>query len=197
MDKEVKYQIQWLIAEYQELRKEINRRSKEQFVCITASIVALGTLVGILSQNLSKFYPLLILISWILTVFGFIWTDHSKQIFLIGSYIRETIESRINQFTNFDSKNAIGWEHQIQKIRKELKEQGEKPAPIISSLPFIYFIIPSFVIILTYIILRLFPQVKLEYELPILIEVSLIFIGFFFIYGLLSSWKKALDVITR
>ena len=115
------YEIQWLITEYQEIRKEIERRSKEQFICITGSIVSLGSILVFISKNSSVYYPLLIIIPWILTIFGLIWTDHSHHIFLLGSYIRERIERQINQTAIF--KDKIGWQHHIQDIRLKLNDK--------------------------------------------------------------------------
>ena len=99
-------QIKWLIAEYQELRKEMDRRAKDQFICISGSLISLGSILAFVSKNPSIYSPLLIIVPWILAIFGFIWTDHSHHIFLLGSYIREIIENKINQITTFEDMRA-------------------------------------------------------------------------------------------
>jgi len=185
------YEIQWLITEYQEIRKEIERRSKEQFICITGSIVSLGSILVFISKNPSTYYPLLIIIPWILTIFGLIWTDHSHHIFLLGSYIRERIESQINQTAIF--KDKIGWQHHIQNIRLKLNDKKKKPALLVWLLPFVYFILPSITCIITYIFMR-FGKIA---KLPISIEILLILIGIIFIISLIISWSRATKAILK
>lgn len=185
------YEIQWLITEYQEIRKEIERRSKEQFICITGSIVSLGSILVFISKNPSTYYPLLIIIPWILTIFGLIWTDHSHHIFLLGSYIRERIESQINQTAIF--KDKIGWQHHIQDIRLKLNDKKKKPAFIVWLLPLVYFILPSITCIIAYIFMR-FGKIA---KLPISIEILLILMGIIFIISLIFSWAKATKAILK
>jgi len=185
------YEIQWLITEYQEIRKEIERRSKEQFICITGSIVSLGSILVFISKNPSTYYPLLIIIPWILTIFGLYWTDHSHHIFLLGSYIRERIESQINQTAIF--KDKIGWQHHIQNIRLKLNDKKKKPALLVWLLPFVYFILPSITCIITYIFMR-FGKIA---KLPISIEILLILIGIIFIISLIISWSRATKAILK
>ena len=185
------YEIQWLITEYQEIRKEIERRSKEQFICITGSIVSLGSILVFISKNPSTYYPLLIIIPWILTIFGLIWTDHSHHIFLLGSYIRERIESQINQTAIF--KDKIGWQHHIQNIRLKLNDKKKKPALLVWLLPFVYFILPSITCIITYIFMR-FGKIA---KLPISIEILLILIGIIFIISLIFSWARATKAVFK
>ncbi|MFQ5963160.1 MAG: hypothetical protein ACE5KZ_02640 [Candidatus Scalinduaceae bacterium] len=190
-DNQKNYMIQWLITEYQEIRKEIERRSKEQFICITGSIISLGSTLAFISKDPSIYSPLLIIIPWILTIFGFIWTDHSHHIFLLGTYIRENIESQINQITT--SQNKIGWSHYIQNIRQELKSVNKKPSFIVWLLPLLYFILPSISCIIAYIFMR-FGNIA---KLPIPIEISLLIIGVIFIICLIISWFRAAKVILK
>ena len=185
------HQIQWLIAEYQEIRKEIERRSKEQFICITASIISLGSTLVFISKNPSVYYPLLIIIPWILTIFGFVWTDHSHHIFLLGAYIREKIESQINEITIF--KDKIGWQHHIQDMCLKLKEEKKKPSFIVWLVPLIYFMLPSVSCIVTYGFMRFAKFTKL----PIPIEVVLLVIGVTLIICLIISWFRASQAVTK
>lgn len=75
--------ITWLVTEYQELRKEIERRSKEQFLCVSGSIIALGSVVGFIAKGPLIYSPLLIIVPWILAIFGIIWVDHAHHISFI------------------------------------------------------------------------------------------------------------------
>ena len=183
--------IQWLITEYQEVRKEIERRSKEQFICITGSIISLGSTLAFISKDPSIYSPLLIIIPWILTIFGFIWTDHSHHIFLLGTYIRGNIESQMNQIAT--SQNKIGWQHYIQNKRQELKSVSKKPSFIVWLHPLLYFILPSISCIIAYIFMR-FGNIA---KLPIPIEISLLAIGVIFIIFLIISWFRATKVILK
>jgi hypothetical protein len=185
------YEIQWFITEYQEVRKEIERRSKEQFICITGSIVSLGSTLAFISKDPSIYSPLLIIIPWILTIFGFIWTDHSHHIFLLGTYIRENIESQMNQIITYQ--NKIGWQHYIQNKRQESKSINKKPSFIVWLLPLLYFILPSISCIIAYIFMRFGSIAKL----PIPIEISLLVIGVIFIIYLIISWLRAAKVILK
>jgi len=184
------YQVQWLIAEYLEIRKQIERRSKEQFVCITASIISLGSTLVFISKSPSVYYPLLIVVPWILTIFGLIWTDHSHHIFLLGAYIRKKIERQINEIAMF--KRRIGWQHNIHDIRLKLKEGKKKPALIVWLLPLIYFILPSLSCMITYAFIRL------EFrKLPLPIEISLLLVGAILIVCLIITWFRASQAITK
>lgn len=184
-------QTQWIIAEFQEIRKEITRRSNEQFICITGSIVALGSTLVFISKNPSTYYPLLIIVPWILTIFGFIWNDHSQHIFFLGSYIREKIEKQINELIIY--KEKMGWQHYIHEIRLDLEKEAKKPSFIVWSLPLIFFILPSITCILAYIVMRFGEIVKL----PVPIEILLFVMGVFFIIMLSISWLRAIKSIVK
>lgn len=185
------HQIQWLLTEYKEMRKEIERRSKEQFICITGSIISLGSTLAFISKNPSAYSPLLIIVPWILTIFGFIWTDHAHHIFLIGSYIRERIESQLKKNQIF--KENMGWQNYIQEIRKENPGKRKKPSFIVWLLPLVYFILPSVGCIITYAFLRLGKISKL----PLYIEILLIVVGGILIISLFVSWNRATKAVLK
>ena len=185
------HQIQWLLTEYKEMRKEIERRSKEQFICITGSIISLGSTLAFISKNPSAYSPLLIIVPWILTIFGFIWTDHAHHIFLIGSYIRERIESQLKK--NQILKENMGWQNYIQEIRKENPGKRKKPSFIVWLLPLVYFILPSVGCIITYAFLRLGKISKL----PLYIEILLIVVGGILIISLFVSWNRATKAVLK
>ncbi len=178
--------ISWLITEYQELKKEIERRSKEQFLCISGSIIALGSVVGFIAKSPEDYSPLLIIVPWILAIFGIIWVDHSHHIFLIGSYIREGIESQIN-LINCD--NNIGWQHYTQSFLKKDK----LPSFIVYLLPILYFIFPSIICIFAYFLMRFYKMTKL----PVLTEISLILIGTIFLVVLFIGWLRAVRALKK
>ena len=65
-----------IIAEYSSLREEISNRSKDQLVCVTGSVTAVSVLLGVIAANPGRYSGLLIVMPWILSVFGIIWCDH-------------------------------------------------------------------------------------------------------------------------
>jgi hypothetical protein len=178
--------ITWLITEYQELRKEIERRSKEQFLCVSGSIIALGSVVGFIAKSPLIYSPLLIIVPWILAIFGIIWVDHAHHISLLGSYIREKIENQINLL---DYQGDIGWQSHIKSFRGKSK----LPSFIVCLLPFLYFIFPSINCIFAYIIMRLYKCTKL----PVYAEIPLIVIGTVFLIILFVGWIRAVRVIPK
>ena len=184
------YLIQWLMNEFVEMRKEIERRSKEQFICLTASITSLGITLVFISHNPKVYSPLLIIIPWILTIFGIIWTDHSHHIFLIGDYIRDKIESKIKEITS--SEDDIGWQHFKQHVEYISKGMKGKSAFIVRILPVIYFILPSISCIIAYCFMRFLNLAKL----PLPIEITLLLIGVILTVCLITSYYRALKVGT-
>ena len=178
--------IAWLIAEYQELRKEIERRSKEQFLCVSGSIITLGSTLGFIAKSPLDYSPLLIVVPWILAIFGIMWVDHGHHIFILGSYAREKIESQINLIFH---ENNMGWHTYIQSFRDE----NRLPSFIMYLLPFLYFVLPSILFIFAYIIMRI---LKLT-ELPLHAEIPLIIIGIIFLIFLIIGWLRAIEVIRK
>ena len=172
--------LDWFITEYQALRGEINGRSREQFICIVGSITFLGSILAFVSNDPNTFSPLLIVIPWILGIFGFIWTDHSHHIFLLGSYIRERIEPRMSE--------KGGWQNYIHAWRKR---QGGKPSFIVLWLPILYFVLPSVGSIIAYILLRIMGIT----EIPLPIEIILLVVGIVLLFGVLRSWNRAMGAI--
>lgn len=126
-----------------------------------------------------------------MTIFGFIWNDHSQSIFLLGSYVREKIEKQVNQLCVYEEK--MGWQHYIHEIRLELEKKSKKPSFIVWCLPFIYFILPSITCIVAYIFMRFGESAKL----PVPIEVLLLVMGIFFIVMLFISWFRATKSIVK
>lgn len=188
MDEETstKEQLQWLVAEYQKIREEINRRAREQFICISTSILVFGSVLAFISKSPKIYSSLLIIIPWISSIFGLLWTDHSHHIFLLGSYIRKKIENQINQIVPY--KVEIGWEHYIHDVRMKLRDSGRMPSFIVSMLPLIYFVFPSIGSIVAYVFMRFGSFTKL----PIAIEVFLLILGSVFTVVLILGWLRAL-----
>jgi hypothetical protein len=188
-DLTVSEKINWLATEYQELRKEIDRRSKEQFVCIVGSIASLGSVLAFVAKDASKYSPLLIIVPWILCVFGFIWTDHAHQIFRLGSYIRNKIESQVNNLAKYQE--VIGWQCYVHNIRDELKKKNRQSSLITYFLPLLYFIFPSVICLIAYVALRFAHLTRL----PVPVEVAVLTIGIVLLVAIIVNWRRAINVV--
>ena len=121
--------IKALTVEYSAPKAEIHGRSRDQLLCITATFVAVGTLFGVGLQ--SESHILLLLLPWLLGIFGVIWYDHDHWIHYIAQYIRENIDSVIRP-------DESGWETYIANRRA-----ARSYVAINEILPWILFILPS------------------------------------------------------
>jgi len=182
--------LQAIISEYQALREEIQRRSTDQMHCVVASVVSVGALISFIAQNPLKYSPVLIVIPWILAVFGIIWLDYNRSIFLLGQYIRDEIEGKkLPALLESSEIKWIGWQHYI----SEKREKWKLTSYIVFILPLLYFIIPSIVCVIAYVILRLYGTITM----PKTIEWCFLSIAIISIIILLFSWCRSYKVTKR
>jgi len=141
-------ELQAVLSEYQTLREEIQRRSNNQLLCVTASTASVGVLIGFISGDIITRSFLLLVVSWILAVFGIMWLDHNIRIFELGRYIKDKIEEKKLKAI-FKSSNIkwIGWEHYLSDKRKKSLLRSF----IVAVFPLIYFIVPSIISVIFYI----------------------------------------------
>ena len=183
-------ELQAVISEYQMLRGEIQRRSTDQMHCLMASVASVGALISLTAQNPNKYSLILIVIPWILAVFGIIWLDHNRSIFLLGQYIRDEIEGKkLPKLLGSSEIRWMGWQHYISRER----EKKQSPSYIVSVLPFIYFIIPSIVCVVAYAILNLSGYTSVHG----LAGLGLFLIGIIPIVLLLHSWYISYDITRK
>jgi hypothetical protein len=62
---DVALKFQAVIAEYSPLRDEISGRSRDQLVCVTASLVGIGALLSTVATDPAKFSGLLVVAPWL------------------------------------------------------------------------------------------------------------------------------------
>ena len=174
-----------IIAEYTSLREEIAGRTRDQLVCVTASLVAIGALLSTVATDPVKFSGLLVVAPWILAVFGILWCDHAHAVHMIAVYLREEIEQRkLWQLPGAaDPPETIGWETYLQNKRQTSRLLGS----INVLLPMFYFGLPSIVVIIAYFFLRF----RGETALPTVLEYSFIGLGAVLFAVLLFSWRCA------
>nr|MBL0702037.1 hypothetical protein [Desulfobacterales bacterium] len=190
--------IKFLLAEYQEPTKEINRRSKEQFLCIAGSIPSLGSVLAFIAKDPLKYSPLLIIVPWILCIFGLLWTDHAHHIFRIGAYIRDKIETQFNEIAQYQK--IMGWQHYLHsnqdnptnEKRDDQENEKRKPSFITYYLPLLYFVLPSLICMLAYIVLRTDPT-----RIPVPVEVAVLAIGIVLLFAIIVSWRRGIDVVDK
>lgn len=176
-----------ILAEYNALRQEISRRSTDQLICVTGSVTAVGALLSVIASNPPQYTGLLIVIPWVLSIFGIIWCDHAHGLHLVAQYIREDIEQ--NRLPNLFSENkkfamlsTIGWESRLHDKRKE----NNMLSVINPVLPIIYFFIPSCISILGYFLLRF----KGIATMPIEIEYVFFALGGLLLMTLILFWLR-------
>ena len=95
--------VQFLLAEYAQLKAEILKRSEFQHQLISIALVALGALVSVGLKD----SPIAVLAYPMLAMFlASAWTYNDAQIAQLGIYIRYRIEENLIG-------EGLGWEHAI------------------------------------------------------------------------------------
>ena len=95
--------VQFLLAEYAQLKAEILKRSEFQHQLISIALVALGALVSVGLKDA----PIAVLAYPMLAMFlASAWTYNDAQIAQLGIYIRYRIEENLIG-------EGLGWEHAI------------------------------------------------------------------------------------
>ena len=184
-----KDKLQAIISEYQALREEINRRTRYQMYCITVSVIGVGTLIGVIAGSPIAFSPILLVIPWLLSVFGIIWSDHSHGIHLIGLYIRNEIEGKkLPMLFGSSDIRWIGWESYMHERRGKTPLVGY----IITVLPLCYFFLPSVASLVAYYFLR----IQGVAAMPKAIEWFFIAVGVILMIALTYSWYRAYKAYT-
>lgn len=154
MPGELGHSVQILLAEYGSLKTEIHGRSRDQLSCITNSLLASGGLCTAIAISDAKLIFLVLIIPWILSVFGILWCDHHTTIHYIGAYLRRLEKREFIHLlsSNKFSSNYIGWENWFDKqIRKKNKSHQESDISLSRILPIIYFCLPSFLSLIYYL----------------------------------------------
>lgn len=99
--------LQAMLAEYNALRVEIQRRSDAQHTLLQLHLTALTLISGAaLSQKLGPWIIFLIPIE--AAIFGLWWEDHALVIMEIGTYIRESVEPRVSRLLSVEK--VMYWE---------------------------------------------------------------------------------------
>lgn len=174
-----------ILAEYNSLRDEISARSRDQLVCVTASLIAIGALLSTVAANPAKFSSLLVIAPWILAVFGILWCDHAHAIHLIAGYLRDEVEQKkLRQLGACESATeTVGWETYLQGRRQTSRLLGF----VNILLPLVYFGLPSVAAIVAYFLLKF----RGDASLPSVLEYSFVGIGVLLLLAMYLSWRRA------
>lgn len=186
-ERQLEVKMKAIIAEYNALRQEIGRRSTDQLICVTGSVTAVGALLSVIASNPPQFTGLLIVIPWVLSIFGIIWCDHAHGLHLVAQYIREEIEqtklpSLFSEKKEVTMLSTIGWESKLHDKRNENHMLGV----INPVLPIIYFFVPSCISIFGYFLLRF----KGIASLPKEIEYVFLVLGGLLLIALILFWFR-------
>ncbi len=198
MDDEKKIDI--VLEEYKTLRNEIQSRAQNQFLSISVSTIAVGALIGIFLQNTINNSPgsftwsyILLIITWVLTVFGTIWVDNVEAVIKIGMFIGEEIEKKkIPLLTEEKPEKLLTWQTSINE--KYIK--GDIPY-IINFVALIYFILPSIIAIVAFIYYLFFYFAKQLSLLSLSLVISLAFIHSLLVIWLIYKWIQSLKKMSH
>lgn len=177
-----------IIAYHEILAEEIQRRSRDQMFCVTASMGIIGTSIPITLQF--PMYSFIIAgVPWILAAFGVIWFEHHHAIAIIGKYKREVEEKYIPLLGSLPQETKwMGWEVYKPKIRDEYLRSMNKLQKFILNyavfFPLLYFIIPALFSCIYFIHLCYHGYIML----PTVIKISFILIDLFCVHILLSYY---------
>lgn len=152
-EKFTSHHFTFTIETYKNLKQEVFKRSDYQMQCIIQSIISIAILTSANLVNKDTFAFLLLVIPWLLTIYGITWCDHHKHIQLMGTYIKK-IEEKIVADANF----LKGWEYylDIYKINSGKKEIKKINRLLLLDViyPIFYFFIPSLISLLSFIIIK-------------------------------------------
>ncbi|NBB97790.1 MAG: hypothetical protein GVY34_06400 [Alphaproteobacteria bacterium] len=173
--------LNFLLKELELCNAEIARRSGEQFKSVIAALISIGTIIGLVSEFADSLVNLLAAIPWIHAVLGFIWVDHSYAIFRQGEYIRRIIEPEIR--INIDNQ-VVGHLKFVGDMRVKARRFSGKPSIISQRFPLIFFITPSFLSILAFIIYHIE-----NWLMPDVFAFLLMGVSILFTWSLVTHWK--------
>lgn len=180
--------MQALVAEYSSLRMEIQGRSRDQLICVTTSLLAMGASMGAVAARPDTFVGILVITPWLLAVLGIIWCDHAHAIHLIGLYIREEIEEKgvVEIIGSGSTYRFIGWESYLQNRRDTSRLLGW----INIALPLMYFALPSVASIVAYLVIRGTGGT----DLPRILEYFFISVAVLLLAKLIFAWQRAFQL---
>lgn len=190
-------ELQVIIAYHKILAEEIQRRSRNQMFCVTASIVAIGTLITIFLSQFPNYSFIIAGVPWILAAFGVIWLDHHFIITMIGRYLREDEEKNIPQLLGALPQEIkwLGWEVYLRKnlneYFKSMNKSQKNIMDFVVFFPVFYFIIPALFSCIYFIYLCCYSNIML----PTVIEISFILIDLFCVLILLLYLHRAIKKI--
>lgn len=144
---------QILLTEYTTLKAEIHGRSRDQLLCIINSLIACGALCTAIAISDGKLSFLILIIPWILSIFGILWCDHHSAIHYIGAYLRKIENEEFKLLLNCqDFPTYKGWENWINVVERERRKKTKYYLiPFLHKvLPIIYFSLPSVFALLYY-----------------------------------------------
>lgn len=180
---------EFMLKELELCYAEIGRRSQDQFRCVVTALIAIGTIIGLVSEFTDSLINLLAAVPWIHAVLGYYWVDHSFAIFRQGEYIRRILEPELRKLANNES---VGHLKYVGESRVRSRRFGERPSRISHYFPMIFFIFPSVLSITAFALFYIEEGV-----IPSNFSLMIIFASIIFVIFLFQHWRFASAFISR
>ena len=180
------FRMDWIIAEYAEVKKEIHRRSREQFLCVSGSSLAMAAAFGLVAKHPNSLAPLLLVIPWVLSIFSVYWSDHAYSINKAGKYMKHNLHAQVNAI-KVNGLPEIGW-----SVSRHTRRRHK--VTIHTILPLLFFTLPSVVSLILFALIRWTTQKELSkqalFELPEPIAIIFIVLGGLMISASFLMWRR-------
>ena len=138
--------LQAWLAEFQQLRGEIDNRSQLQGTLVGLNVIAFG-LVGGLAAGETIGAGGLLGLALGSPLFGLMYLNHDESIHRIGDYIRDRIQPKVAAITG--DPQVLGWEGSGERIPKSRPELIQNVAIALFLLPALFGLVSGLVEIVT------------------------------------------------
>ena len=180
--------LQFYLNQIDRSYAEIDRRSAEQFRCALTAIIALGAILGAVLQAGRSLWEIVVIIPWVHSVLGIIWTDHAFAINRCGAYIFFAETEIRKSGLRFRGNAAF-----VRAHRGAFVKRRRAPSLIITYFPLLYFLLPSLSAILAYFY-SVWPLDGSESP-DFWLYAALCAFGALFSFFLVVSWRRAVKSI--
>lgn len=118
MDEDRRYKL--LLGEYEQMRAEINNRTRLQMNLVLAALTALGAGVSVADT----FDDALLGVAAIISILSFLWSDHDKQIATVGAYVALRLEGPLQE-----ASTGFTWERFFRDMDKGREAAADQLYP--------------------------------------------------------------------
>ncbi len=127
--------LQGWLAEFQQLRHEINNRSQLQGALVGLNIASFGVVGGlVVGETIGVGAALGFSISS--PLLGLMYLNHDESIHRIGDYIRDRIQPKVASITR--QPDVLKWEHEVRKVPLSRPELVQNVAIALFTIPALF-----------------------------------------------------------